>query len=179
MKFDPGTGLPFDLEESRYLIGLEYRLILRSVIHDSQKRRGLDVLRTEISGWEPTASYREISDYSWMEYFYAFVFPSFSAKDPALKKVEDFFDRGDLRSIESGLRSNKAAFVFTSSNDFLLSEDDLAWLGATFKERFTAFEEGGHTGNLYKKEGQDRIFSVLDGLRVSSEITGRWNRPVK
>ena len=173
LKIDPGKGLPFDLEESMYLIGLQYRLILRSVIHDSQKRHDLDVLQTEINGWQPTASYREISDYSWMEYFYAFVYPNFSAKDPELDKVKDFFDRGDLRSIESGLRRSKSAFVFTSNNDFLLSEDDHAWLGSTFKERLTVFEGGGHTGNLYKKEVQDRIFSVLEGMQVSGEVTSR------
>lgn len=173
MKIEAGRGFPFDLEESKYLIGLQYRLILRSVIHDSQKRHDLEVLQTEINGWQPTASYREISDYSWMEYFYAFVYPSFSAKDSKLEKAKDFFDRGDLRSLESGLRRNKAAYVFTTNNDFLLSEDDHAWLGSTFEKRLTVFEGGGHTGNLHKKEVQDRIFSALEGMQVSGEVTSR------
>jgi hypothetical protein len=173
LKIEPGKGLPFDLEESMYLIGLQYRLILRAVIHDSQKRHDLDVLQTEINGWQPTASYREISDYSWMEYFYAFVYPSFSAKYPELDKVKDFFDRGDLRSHESVLRRNKSVFVFTSNNDFLLSEDDYAWLDSTFNDRLTVFEGGGHMGNLYKKEVQDRIFSALEGMQVSGAVTIR------
>tara|TARA_B100002049_G_scaffold200528_1_gene158958 strand:+ start:48 stop:662 length:615 start_codon:yes stop_codon:yes gene_type:complete len=169
----PGTGLPFDLEESRFLIGLEYRLVLRSVLHDSQKRRDLGVLLTRISDWQPTASYRELADYSWMEYFYAFVFPSISAGEQGPKKDEDFFFVGDLRSLESALGRNDAVFVFASSDDFLLSEEDQAWLGATFSERLTLFEGGGHTGNLYKEEVQEKIFSALEGLRVSSEISGR------
>jgi len=172
LEIDPGTALPFDLEESRFLIGLEYRLILRSVIHTSQKRRDLGVLLTRRSDWQPTASYREIADYSWMEYFYAFVLPGLS-QGSSLKKDEDFFFMGDLRSHESELRGNKAAFVFTSSNDFLVSKEDLVWLGATFGDRLAVFEGGGHTGNLYQEEIQEKIFSVLDGLRVSSEISGR------
>jgi hypothetical protein len=131
------------------------------------------VLLTRISDWQPTASYRELADYSWMEYFYAFVFPSISSGEPGPKKDEDFFFMGDLRSLESGLRRNDAVFVFASSDDFLLSEEDQAWLGATFRERLTLFEGGGHTGNLHKKEIQEKIFSALEGLRVSSEISGR------
>ena len=173
LKVKPGTRLPFDLEESRFLIGLEYRLVLRSILHDSQRRRDLGVLLTRISDWQPTASYRELADYSWMEYFYAFVFPSISSGEPGPKKDEDFFFMGDLRSLESGLRRNDAVFVFASSDDFLLSEEDQAWLGATFRERLTLFEGGGHTGNLHKKEIQEKIFSALEGLRVSSEISGR------
>ena len=135
LKIEPGTGLPFDLEESRFLIGLEYRLVLRSVIHESQRRNPAGVLLTEMSAWEPTASYREISDYSWMEYFYAFVLPGISSKEPGAKEDKEFFDRADLRSLEDSLRDKKAAFVFTSDNDFLLSEDDHAWLGSTFTSR--------------------------------------------
>jgi len=71
------------------------------------------------------------------------------------------------------LRDKKAAFVFTSDNDFLLSEDDHAWLGSTFSERLEVFVGGGHTGNLYKKDVQEKIFSVLDDLLVASEVTGR------
>ena len=173
LKVEVGTELPFDREESRFLIGLEYRLVLRSVIHESQRRNPTGVLLTEMSAWEPTASYREISDYSWMEYFYAFVLPSISSKEPGLKEDKEFFDRGDLRSLEDSLRDNKEAFVFTSDNDFLLSDDDQAWLGSTFSERLEVFVGGGHTGNLYRKDVQEKIFSVLDDLLVSSEVTGR------
>ena len=173
LKVEVGTELPFDREESRFLIGLEYRLVLRSVIHESERRNPTGVLLTEMSAWEPTASYREISDYSWMEYFYAFVLPSILPKEPGLKEDKEFFDRGDLRSLEDLLRDNKEAFVFTSDNDFLLSDDDHAWLGWTFSERLEVFVGGGHTGNLYKKDVQEKIFSVLDDLLVSSEVTGR------
>ena len=173
LKIEPGTKLPFDREESRYLIGLQYRLTLRSIIYESQQRHPAGVLRTEMSDWEPTASYREIGDYSWMEYFYAFVLPEFSSREAGLEEDKDFFYRGDLRSYGSRLRDNKAAYVFTSDNDFLLSEDDYAWLDSTFSDRLEVFNGGGHMGNLYKKEVQDRIFSSLQDLRVSSEVTGR------
>ena len=51
-------------------------------------------------------------------------------------------------------------------NDFLLPDEDLQWLRATFQpEQLTVFEEGGHLGNLTHPAVQKAILKALDGLK--------------
>jgi len=52
-------------------------------------------------------------------------------------------------------------------NDFLLADEDLAWLRATFgSEQLTVFEQGGHLGNLSNPAVQKTILEALAGLKA-------------
>jgi hypothetical protein len=58
--------------------------------------------------------------------------------------------------------------VIVNQNDFLLADEDLAWLHATFSaERLTMFPQGGHLGNLYNPAVQKSILGALKGLKFS------------
>ena len=55
-----------------------------------------------------------------------------------------------------------------NQNDFLLADEDLAWLRATFTpEQLTVFEQGGHLGNLFNPAVQKTILGALEGLKTS------------
>ncbi len=53
-----------------------------------------------------------------------------------------------------------------NQNDFLLPDEDLAWLKTTFAaDQLTVFEQGGHLGNLSHPAVQKAILDALDGLQ--------------
>lgn len=56
--------------------------------------------------------------------------------------------------------------VFANRNDFLTSDEDIAWLTELVgAERVRFFPRGGHLGNLHRPEVQAEVMSSLDDLR--------------
>ena len=158
----PQTSLPFNAIESKFLIGLSFRLVLRDIIYSSQRRHNQGVLQHAIWKFRRDPVYQEILRYSYQDYFAKFVIPYYQARrlpSEALEKA------GDLRTYDAGLRANPDIRVIVNQNDFLLSEDDLAWLRATFApEHLTVFPQGGHLGNLDNPLVQKSILGALAGL---------------
>ena len=75
---------------------------------------------------------------------------------------------GDLRTYDAGLRANPNIRIIVNQNDFLLADEDLAWLHATFTpEQLTVFAQGGHLGNLSNPTVQKAILGALAGLKSS------------
>jgi hypothetical protein len=73
---------------------------------------------------------------------------------------------GDLRTYEAGMRANPNIRVIVNQNDFLLTDEDLAWLHATFApERLTVFNRGGHLGNLSNLTVQKSILAALTPMK--------------
>ena len=65
--------------------------------------------------------------------------------------AETLVTAGDLRTYEAGLRANPDIRVIVNENDFLLTDDDLAWLRANFGPgQLTVFNRGGHLGNSFQ-----------------------------
>jgi hypothetical protein len=164
----PQTSLPFNAIESKFLIGLNFRLILRDVIFSSQRRNNQGVLQHQIRNLRRTPVYQEILDYSYQDYFEKFVIPHYwtlglDATAEALEKA------GDLRTYDAGLRANPNIRVIVNQNDFLLADEDLAWLHATFTpEQLTVFAQGGHLGNLFNPAVQKTILGALAKMKSSS-----------
>ncbi len=73
---------------------------------------------------------------------------------------------GDLQTYETKLRANRDIRVIVNQNDFLLTDEDLAWLHATFApERLVVFTKGGHLGNLFNPAVQKAILAALTPMR--------------
>jgi ABC-type transporter lipoprotein component MlaA/pimeloyl-ACP methyl ester carboxylesterase len=161
----PETSLPFDAVESRFLIGVTFRLTLRDLIFSSQRRHNQGVLQHSLTSIRRDPVYQEILKNSYQDYFEKFVIPYYQSRGmaspgPALEKA------GDLRTYDAGLRANPNIRVLVNQNDFLLTDEDLAWLHATFPpERFTVFPQGGHLGNLSNPAVQKSILDALAGLK--------------
>jgi ABC-type transporter lipoprotein component MlaA len=153
----------FDSEESKYLIGLVFRIGLRDIIYDSQSRENFGILRTPVSSWRREPVYNEILDYSFNDYFERFAVPYYKQKGISEGKLERDVD---LRTQESKLRAQSKIRVITNQNDFLLRSSDVAWLRSTFPaSRLTIFPEGGHLGNIGDEKVQKAILKSLDGLK--------------
>jgi hypothetical protein len=173
----PQTSLPFSAIESKFLIGLMFRLTLRDMIFSSQRRNNQGVLQHAIRNLRRNPVYQEILQYSYRDYFEKFAIPYYwtlgidSTADLSRQSqtaAEALETAGDLRTYDAGLRANPNIRVIVNQNDFLLADEDLAWLRATFTpEQLTVFEQGGHLGNLFNPTVQKTILGALAGLQSS------------
>jgi ABC-type transporter lipoprotein component MlaA/pimeloyl-ACP methyl ester carboxylesterase len=161
----PQTSLPFNAIESKFLIGLTFRFMLRDIIYSSQRRNNQGVLQHPIWNLRRSPVYQEILQYSYQDYVEKFVIPHYQAQGIVAPTAEALEKAGDLRTYEAGLRANPDIRVIVNQNDFLLTEQDLAWLHATFSSKdLTVFEQGGHLGNLFNPTVQKTILKALSGL---------------
>jgi len=170
----PQTTLPFDAIESKFLIGLTYRFILRDVIYSSQRRNNQGILHQPIRNFRRAPVYQEILQYSYQDYFDQFAVPYYSTRGIGSPTAAALEKAGDLRTYVTGLRVNADIHIIANQNDFLLEDEDLAWLRATFPpEQLTVFKQGGHLGNLTNPAVQKTILEALanlKGLPVQSPI---------
>jgi len=162
----PQTTLPFSAIESKFLIGLTYRLKLRDMIYSSQRRNNQGILHHPIWEWRRDPVYQEILQYSFEDYFEKFAIPYYQAQGLASPAAKTMAKDGDLRTYEAGLRANPDVRIIVNQNDFLLTDADLAWLHATFAtNQLTVFPQGGHLGNLFNPAVQKSILAALTPMR--------------
>jgi hypothetical protein len=155
----------FSAVESKFLIGLTFRLILRDIIFSSQRRNNQGILQHSVHGVRREKVYQEILQYSYTDYFQKFAVPYYQSRGIDLSAPEALEKAGDLRSHAGGLGTNPDVRVIVNENDFLLTGEELDWLRTTFgPERLTVFKQGGHLGNLAQPEVQESIVRALDGL---------------
>jgi ABC-type transporter lipoprotein component MlaA/pimeloyl-ACP methyl ester carboxylesterase len=161
----PQTSLPFNAIESKFLIGLTFRLSLRDIIYSSQQRNNQGVLHHPIRNFRRDPVYQEILQYSYQDYFEKFAIPYYAARGVA-SPAATLEKAGDLRTYEDGLRANPDIRIIVNQNDFLLTDADLAWLHATFAtNQLTVFPQGGHLGNLANPTVQKAILTALTPMR--------------
>ena len=166
-KLAPQTSLPFNAIESKFLIGVAFRFMLRDIIYSSQRRNNQGVLQHPIRNSRRQLLYQEILQYSYQDYFEKFVIPYYQARGLP-SPAETLKTAGDLRTYDAGLRANPKIRVIVNQNDIFLANEDLGWLHATFApEQLTVFKEGGHLGNLFNPTVQKTIVGALSGLKPS------------
>ena len=159
----PSRLPPFEAIESQYLVALSFRLTLRDTIYSSQSRQNMGILQTPLSTWRREASYREIMDYSFGDYFNKFVAPYFRSKGIG---TSEFIRELDLRTYQTSLRAQQKVRVVVNRNDFLLNPRDISWLESTIlPSRLKIFPEGGHMGNLASPPVQEALIDALSGLK--------------
>lgn len=154
--------LPFTRMEAEFLIGLSFRNTIRDVIYQTQEQDDMGVLMTRRSNSNRSSAHREILQFSFMEYLYAFLLPRHADARQEISYSDEggqmLIDECDLRSIEEGLRQHPKVYYVGSANDFMLTPEDIDWVRATLVEdQVKFFERGGHTGNLFIEDIQDSI----------------------
>jgi ABC-type transporter lipoprotein component MlaA len=162
----PGKPLPLSDNEAKFLVGIAFRMTLLDILDQARAlgRTG-DFFLTPRSGTDRGASYREIARYSYMEYLYAFVLPD------QVRRRADLTNDGagaarleslcDLRSVAPALAANDRIRVVTNANDLVLAPEDVWFLEDTFGPRLELSDEGGHLGNLWRPDVQDRVMARL------------------
>ena len=164
----PQTSLPFSGIESKFLIGMTFRLILRDAIYSSQQRNNRGVLEHPISKGHRAALYKEILQYSYHDYLEKFLIPYYWTRGIELSAPDSLEKAGSLRTYAAGLQANHNIRLIVNRDDFLLPDEDLAWLKTTVAaDQLTVFEQGGHLGNLSHPAVQKAILAALAGLKAS------------
>ncbi len=159
----PDTELPFSATESHYIIGLYYHLTLRDIIYASQKRQNLGVIDRDFNATARDPLYAEINNYLWVDYLDQFVLPYDQRQMPGMT-ARQLIDTAGVWSIGPRLRENPDVRVFTNSTDFLLGPHDIERLRELIGDRLTVFPGGGHVGNLYKPDVQEKIMQSIAEL---------------
>ena len=163
----PQTCLPFDAIESQFLIGLSFRLILRDIIYSSQRRSNQGVLQHSLHNLRRAPVYQEILQLSYQDYFEKFAIPYYQSRGVVSPIAEAMAQAGDLRTYEAALRTNANVRIIVNQNDFLLADEDMEWLQATFTpEQLKVFERGGHLGNLSNPSVQKSIVGALSRMKA-------------
>lgn len=169
----PGAQLPFSEIESKFLIGLNFRLQLRDVIYLSQRMNDLGILEAEFSKLDREPIYNEIERYSFQQYLYQFVIRYYQNYYETRYPTMELMQKGNLRAIGAELNQNERVRIFVNQNDFLLSDSDIEWLRGSFEDgRLVVFNEGGHLGNLYLPRVQNAIFERAEDLLVGTGAPG-------
>ena len=164
----PQTTVPFSGTESKFLIGLAFRLILRDAIYSSQEIHNFGVLRHPFDESRRDPLYQEILQFSYHDYLQKFLVPYYWSRGIDLSAPEALDNASDLRTYGAGLKSNHNIRIIVNENDFLLSPEDLDWLKQTFPpQELTVFEAGGHLGNLTHPAVQKAILRALDGCSAN------------
>jgi hypothetical protein len=160
----PDSPIPLDSNESRFLVGLAFRVSLRDIIFLTQLRNNQGVLQQEVNPWHRDPVYREIIQFSFNDYLQKFVTPYYTSRGIDLGDPAQLAQAVNLREFESGLRENRDIRVIANSNDILLAGEDARWLREMFGNRFILFERGGHLGNLNRTIAQHQIIRAFSDL---------------
>jgi pimeloyl-ACP methyl ester carboxylesterase len=161
----PGSVLPFNAVESKFLISVAFRLTLRDIIFSSQLRHDQGVLKHPPQKSRRRATYDEIMQYSFRDYIDQFATPYDRTKGIDLTDPVIVRNATDLRAHTAELRASPNIRLIANRNDFLLAADHLAWIEATFAPgHVMLFDHGGHLGNLSEPVVQQAILDALSGL---------------
>lgn len=156
---------PLNTIESRFLIGVAFRLILRDAIFSSQVRTNQQILRAPLDPRCREAVYREILEFSFEDYLEKFVAPYYRSQGIDLTDPAVLGPATDLRQHQDALRQHPNVRVIENRNDILVEPADIEWLQATFgDDRFRLFERGGHLGNFSDPAVQQAVFEAFAGF---------------
>jgi phospholipid-binding lipoprotein MlaA len=163
--------LPFQTDESDFLIGLSSRATTIQAISASRYRGGqqLSLLPPDQLGFQGVFA-REVESNTLKRYMDELAIPYYVEKEGNDYTVPQLFAKADLYSQEAGLRDDPRIYVFTNKDDFILQKSDLPWLEKLFAGRITVFPGGGHLGNMYMADVQAAFMQALGaGAAPASE----------
>ncbi len=175
------SSLPLNSIESRFVIGLVFRLNLRDVIFYTQMRHNQGVLKTPLDKWKREPAYREIMNYSFSDYLNQFLDPYYKKRGIDLHNEETLRPSVDLRTYEHDYKANSTVRLVANQDDILLAPEDAQWLEQTFGDRLTLFPRGGHLGNLGETPVQVailRAFSDLQETLVRRDVISTVPKPL-
>ena len=143
---EQGFAVPYSDLEASYVIGLSYRLTLRQTIMASHNLR-------------PSARvYKKVDAISYDDYFKKIMTLRLAERNITEAHLAD---ASDLRTREAGLMDVPNLKLVLTSNDFLLTADDLAWFLDKFDDRVIYSEKGGHMGHIWKPEVKAKMREAI------------------
>lgn len=156
--------LPFQRDESDFLIGLSSRATTIQAISAAEMRGGKSLTLTQGSAGGFHGPFaEEVESNTLKRYMDELAIPYFVEREGGRQTAAQLFDKANLYSQEAGLRDDRRIYVFTNKDDFILQTSDLPWLEGLFAGRITVFPGGGHLGNMYMPQVQAAFMDALTG----------------
>ncbi len=151
----PPAGVPpFDADESRMLVGLAFRVVLRDALYSIHERTPSDLVSAPASTWRRENLYGELMNTSFNDYLNHWLGPDLLEQGVTEKRISEAIS---LRPMARQLGVNRRVHVLGNRNDFLISPRDIQWMETTFGNRAIWLPSGGHLGNL----GDPKFFKAL------------------
>jgi hypothetical protein len=147
-----------------YLIGNELQKSVGDAIYTSELVLDLDILKSPISWDHRSRRFEEARSFTLMEYIKTFLIPRRRQMGDKQMDLETLNTRNSLKAIQTTLK-NKNIFLMHNMDDFLLSDEDLAFLEETFGDRAIIYPRGGHLGNLWYPDNKKNISAVFSSLQ--------------
>jgi hypothetical protein len=152
----------------QYLIGSVMQRSVGEAIYVSDLAFNLGYLTTPVSWGHRHDRFEEIQSFTMMEYVTKCLIPRIrqvSDKEITLEKLNT---EGSLKNLKTTLKNNKNIYLMHNLDDFLISEDDVAFLETLFDKRAKIYPRGGHLGNLWYPMNKQNILEVFRPLLHNS-----------
>jgi ABC-type transporter lipoprotein component MlaA len=159
---NPQEGFPFDRIESEILVGFYARVGLIEALAAIEKAGNPTLKIAEQRDARGRLLLSRVNETTLGRYAQELLIPYFEKKTGL--DGDALAERAGLRS-QTQLAESDIVRVVTNADDFILGEENLAWLRRAAGDRLTVFPQGGHMGNLYLEPVQESIFGALDGKR--------------
>ena len=114
-------------------------------------------------------AYQRVNALCWEDYYSKIVAPALAERNI---DSDALAQASNLRTREPGLTAAANLKLVLTSNDFLLTDDDLAWFRERFPGERTVYSEtGGHMGQLWRPEVREAMRAAIrfQTITVSAE----------
>ena len=173
---------PFNEDEADAVTALSFRNSIRNLVIETQRRRNLGVLKSDLSE-DPEAAHAESALFSAMEYVYAFLLTDYAERFEQVTLDEEgaelLFQFGRLDQVAPHLRGAAQVRFVTSAEDELLEEGDLAWIeGLLGEDRVMIAPGDGYLGWLDREALREFLGPAL-GIAGGDEVSVEVSEPVE
>ena len=157
-------GLPFSFEESQFLIGYTFHLLMRDALYTSQRLSDRPMLNCNLHSAKRQPCYTRIQQLSFADYVQDIVLPYTLESTPAGVTEEQILNSVSLDAFEPLLSINGRVRAIINDDDFLLRPEDPDWYERVLGERVVRFPAGGHLGNLSQEPVRRAILDAFANL---------------
>ena len=148
--------IPLTLDECRFVIGGNIRLTLANLLVACRA----EFAPPELMNFAKTADLDVLKhralEVSYMDYIHEIL-----VKDG--EDAEKLQAAERLTTLEDALKSADNVYILHNRNDFLMKEEDFAWIESMFGERAIICPRGGHLGNLHIPDVRENLIKTVIG----------------
>jgi len=156
-----------------YLIGSEFQKSVGDMVYTSNLVFDPGILKTPVSRSYRSARFDEARSYTLMGYIKTFLIPRLRQLSDKRMSLGKLNAQNSLKAIETTLEKNQNIFLMHNLDDFLISEEDIAFLKKVFGDRAKFYPHGGHLGNLWYPENKKDMLKIFKSLMPASPQLAR------
>jgi phospholipid-binding lipoprotein MlaA len=163
-------------DNAEILVGFDFRNTVRDIIFQTQLRKNRGVLKGALDPADRRI-YREIGQFSYREYLYAFLLPYVAEllRNEADDEVaaRQLLAACGVRSIAEALAANPRVTFASSEQDVFLADDDAAWMSELLGPERISIQPGGPVFGNLGREAITRVVAEMAGKVGFGSVTNQ------